>query len=171
MIKMKTFKRLMGLVLATSLTTGLMVGCGSNKGTDDSEVTSESDEGTSDTAEEEPTVVTAGDENGGWNAMRYGITETLFKFNDNMELEPWLAESYTVNDEHTEWVVTLKKGLKFSDGCDLTASKVKEAYEHLKEVGPSGSAKPEKYLEFEATIDADDEAGTLTIKTHSLTLT
>ena len=72
-------------------------------------------------------VNTAGDENGGWNAMRYGITETLFKFNDNMELEPWLAESYTVNDDHTEWVVTLKKGLKFSDGCDLTASKVKRS--------------------------------------------
>ena len=64
MIKMKTFKRLMGLVLATSLTTGLMVGCGSNKGTDDSEATSESEEGTSDEAEEEPTVVTVGDENG-----------------------------------------------------------------------------------------------------------
>lgn len=64
MIKMKTFKKLMGLVLATSLTTGLMVGCGSNKGTDDSEATSESEEGTSDEAEEEPTVVTVGDENG-----------------------------------------------------------------------------------------------------------
>ena len=100
----------------------------------------------------------------GWACIRYGIGETLFHYSDSMEIEPWLAESYTVNDDHTEWVVTLKKGLKFSDGCDLTASKVKEAYEHLKEVGLSGSAKPE-YLEFEATIDADDEAGTLTIKT------
>ena len=51
------------------------------------------------------------DENGGWNAMRYGITEGLFKFNDSMEVEPWLADSYTVNDEHTEWVITLKDAL------------------------------------------------------------
>lgn len=105
------------------------------------------------------------DENGGWNAMRYGITEGLFKFNDNMESEPWLAESYTVNDAHTEWVIKLKDGIKFSDGCALTASKVKENFEHLKEAGPNGSAKPQKYLEFEAAITADDAANTLTIVT------
>ena len=110
-------------------------------------------------------VNTVTDENGGWNAMRYGITEGLFKFNDNMEVEPWLADSYTVNDEHTEWVITLKDGIKFSDGCDLTPTKVKECFEYLKEMGPSGSAKPQKYLEFEATITADDEANTLTIQT------
>ena len=40
-------------------------------------------------------VNTVTDENGGWNAMRYGITEGLFKFNDSMEVEPWLADSYT----------------------------------------------------------------------------
>ena len=105
------------------------------------------------------------DENGGWNAMRYGISEGLFKFNDSMEVEPWLADSFTVNDEHTEWVITLKDGIKFSDGCDLTPTKVKECFEYLKEMGPSGSAKPQKYLEFEATITADDDANTLTIQT------
>lgn len=161
--------KILALLLAGVMATTVLGGCGS-KGSDSSSSSSKasSDEKVLNfgcAMYTDGSVNTAGDENGGWNAMRYGITETLFKFNDNMELEPWLAESYTVNDEHTEWVVTLKKGLKFSDGCDLTASKVKEAYEHLKEVGPSGSAKPEKYLEFEATIDADDEAGTLTIKT------
>ncbi len=105
------------------------------------------------------------DENGGWNAMRFGITEGLFKFNDNMEVEPWLAESYKVNDEHTNWVITLKKGIKFSDGDPLTPTKVKETFEYLKKNGPSGSAKPEKYLEFAAKITADDDANTLTIET------
>lgn len=105
------------------------------------------------------------DENGGWNAMRYGITESLFKFNDKMEVEPWLADSYKVNDAHTEWVIKLKKGIKFSDGDLLTPSKVKQVYEYLKEKGPAGSAKPERYLEFAATITADDDANTLTIKT------
>mgnify|MGYP000845759603 FL=1 len=105
------------------------------------------------------------DENAGWNAMRYGITEALFKFNDKMEVEPWLAESYTVNDEHTEWVITLKKGIKFSDGDLLTPSKVKATFDYLKKNGPSGSAKPEKYLEFEAQVTADDDANTITIVT------
>ena len=100
------------------------------------------------------------DENAGWNAMRYGIAEALFKFDDNMEVTPWLAESYEVNDEHTEWTIKLKDGIKFSDGCDLTPSKVKAYFDHMKEVGPSGSAKPEKYLEFEAEVTADDEANT-----------
>lgn len=105
------------------------------------------------------------DENGGWNAMRFGITEGLFKFNDSMEVEPWLAESYTVNDEHTEWVIKIKDGIKFSDGDPLTASKVKATFDYLKEKGPSGSAKPEKYLEYEAKVTADDDARTVTIVT------
>ena len=110
-------------------------------------------------------VNSAMDENAGWNAMRYGIAEALFKFDDNMEVTPWLAESYEVNDEHTEWTIKLKDGIKFSDGCDLTPSKVKAYFDHMKEVGPSGSAKPEKYLEFEAEVTADDEANTIFIKT------
>lgn len=110
-------------------------------------------------------VNSALDENAGWNAMRYGIAEALFKFDDNMEVTPWLAESYEVNDEHTDWTIKLKEGIKFSDGCDLTPSKVKAYFEHMKKMGPSGSAKPEKYLEFEAVVTADDEANTINIKT------
>ena len=34
------------------------------------------------------------DENGGWNAMRYGISEGLFKFNDSMEVEKGTLSSY-----------------------------------------------------------------------------
>lgn len=105
------------------------------------------------------------DENGGWNAMRYGVSEALFKFNDSMEVTPWLAESYTVNDEHTDWLIQLKSGIKFSDGCELTASKVTACFDYLKEMGPSGSAKPQKYLEFEAEVTADDAAGTIHIVT------
>ncbi len=105
------------------------------------------------------------DENSGWNCMRFGVSEGLFKFNDSMEVEPWLAESYTVNEEHTEWVIKLKEGITFSNGTPLTASKVKATFDYLKEVGPKGSAKPEKYLEYEAKVTADDKANTVTIVT------
>ena len=47
-------------------------------------------------------VNSALDENSGWNAMRYGIAEALFKFDDSMEVVPWLAESYEVNDDQAE---------------------------------------------------------------------
>ncbi len=111
-------------------------------------------------------VNTVLDENGGWNAMRYGITEALFKFDDSMNVTPWLAESYTVNDEHTDWLITLKQGLKFSNGTDLTPTKVAECFAYLKEQGPSGSAKPQKYLEFEAVVTPDDAANTIRIQTQ-----
>ena len=164
---MKNTKKCISLTLAAAL---LLTGCGGGA-SDNSGNTSAANDGDKKVLTfgcqmyTDGIVNTVTDENGGWNAMRYGITEGLFKFNDSMEVEPWLADSYTVNDEHTEWVITLKDGIKFSDGCDLTPTKVKECFEYLKEMGPSGSAKPQKYLEFEATITADDAANTLTIQT------
>ena len=32
----------------------------------------------------------------GWSAVRYGVGETLFKFSDAMEAEPWLATGVRV---------------------------------------------------------------------------
>ena len=40
-------------------------------------------------------------------------------------------------------------------------------FDYLKEMGPSGSAKPEKYLEFEAEVTADDEANKRRIRKTS----
>ena len=37
----------------------------------------------------------------GWSAIRYGVGETLFKYNDNMEIEPWLATGYEFVDDTT----------------------------------------------------------------------
>ena len=70
-------------------------------------------------------VNSANDENSGWNAMRYGIAEALFKFDDDMEVIPWLAESYEVNDEHTEWTIKLK------DGVGIEKDDLKHIFERL----------------------------------------
>lgn len=37
----------------------------------------------------------------GWSTVRYGVGETLFKFDKEMNVQPWLAESYTQVDDHT----------------------------------------------------------------------
>ena len=92
--------------------------------------------------------------------MRFGVGECLFKFDDNMVPQPWLAESAETEDYQT-WVVTLKKGIKFSDGCDLTPSKVAAAYQRLKDEGPNGSTAPQKFLPYETEITADDAANTM----------
>lgn len=159
---MKKGKLILALVLTASL---LISGCGAKNtpaGTDSSE---EKVLNFGCQMYTDGIVNSVTDENGGWNCMRYGISEGLFKFNDSMEVEPWLADGYTVNDEHTEWTITLKKDVKFSNGELLTPSKVKAYFEHLRDMGPTGTAKPEKYLEYEAEITADDDANTITIVT------
>ena len=101
--------------------------------------------------------------NTGWNCMRFGVSEALFKFNDNMEIEPWLAESYEVNEDSTVWTIKIRDGVTFSNGTEMTASKVKESLDWIREEGANGSANPQKFLAFEAEVEADDEAGTVTI--------
>ena len=66
----------------------------------------------------------------GWSTVRYGVGETLFKFNKKMELEPWLAESYEQVDENTV-KITLRDGIKFSSGRALDGQAVKECFEDL----------------------------------------
>ena len=128
MIKKKTFKKLMGLLLATSLTTGLMVGCGSNKSTGDSGETNESEEATSDSSEEEPTVVTVGDENGTEFEM-WTFVELHAKFYEEMVKE-WNEQNpdKTINlkmtvlpfgDMHTKLQSSLLAGKGAPDICDI----------------------------------------------------
>lgn len=66
----------------------------------------------------------------GWACIRYGVGETLFKYSDTMELEPWLAESYENVDELT-WKINLKAGITFTSGRKLDGEAVKECIEHL----------------------------------------
>ena len=69
----------------------------------------------------------------GWSALRYGVGETLFKYNDNMEVEPWLATEYAFLDETTVQI-QLREGVQFSSGRVMDAQAVKECLEHLVEV-------------------------------------
>ena len=66
----------------------------------------------------------------GWSCLRYGVGETLFKYNDNMEVEPWLAESYEFTDDCTV-KITLREGVQFSSGRTMDAEAVKECLEDL----------------------------------------
>lgn len=174
----KSAKRALALTMTAAMAVGMLTGCGGSS--------SESTEGSAagDTTEAASTsgekvlrfgcqnygdglVDPANQTNAAWNCMRYGVGEALFKFNDAMEVEPWLAESYEVSDDHLTWTIKLKDGIKFSDGCDMTATKVKESLDRLKEAGPTGSSSPDKYLEYEAEITADDDANTITIQTQT----
>lgn len=66
----------------------------------------------------------------GWSAVRYGVGETLFKYDDNMQPQPWLATEYEYLDEQTV-KITLRNDVKFSSGRAMDAQAVKECFEDL----------------------------------------
>jgi peptide/nickel transport system substrate-binding protein len=53
------------------------------------------------------------------------IYDTLTRPNAEGEMEPWMAESVEPNDDHTQWTITLRDGVTFHDGSELTAEVVK----------------------------------------------
>ena len=66
----------------------------------------------------------------GWSAVRYGVGETLFRFSDSMEAEPWLAKSYDfVDDTHVR--IELRDDVTFTSGRKMDATAVKECLDDL----------------------------------------
>ncbi|RKJ54056.1 ABC transporter substrate-binding protein [bacterium 1XD42-1] len=66
----------------------------------------------------------------GWSAVRYGVGETLFKFSDAMQPEPWLATDYEfLDDLHIK--ITLRDDVTFTSGRKMDGTAVKECLDHL----------------------------------------
>lgn len=102
---------------------------------------------------------------------------TDFDFSEKCapELKGDLAESWEVNDDATQYVFTLKDGIKYSDGTEVKASDFKAAWEragsaelaaaygYLVNSIEGGAALQEGEADDLSGVVADDEAGTLTI--------
>ena len=57
----------------------------------------------------------------GWYTSIYGMSETLFKTNDDLSLSPLLAEGYSVSEDDLTWTISINPYAKFSNGTALTA--------------------------------------------------
>lgn len=66
----------------------------------------------------------------GWSTVRYGVGETLFKFVNSMEIEPWLAKDYEQINEFT-LKINIRDDVFFSNGRKVDGQAVKECLEHL----------------------------------------
>ena len=64
-----------------------------------------------------------------WVVVRYGIGETLVKFDDTMKAKPWLASKWSVSEDGKTWTFTINDKAKFSNGRKVTAQAVKESFE------------------------------------------
>ncbi|WP_026491705.1 ABC transporter substrate-binding protein [Butyrivibrio sp. XPD2002] len=68
----------------------------------------------------------------GWYTSIYGVSEALFKMNENMEAAPCLAKDATVDG--SVWTITLNDGVAFSNGTPLTAEMVVKNLQRVAEV-------------------------------------
>lgn len=52
------------------------------------------------------------------------LYDSLFAYDKNMKVIPWLAESWQRNKENTGWILNIRRGVKFHEGQTLTAKDV-----------------------------------------------
>lgn len=69
----------------------------------------------------------------GWSAIRYGVGETLFRFDDKMQPVPWLATGYDRPDDYTVRI-RIRDGVTFSNGRPCDAEAVAACLRHLVKV-------------------------------------
>ncbi len=105
--------------------------------------------------------------NSSWCGVRYGITECLFKFDQNVVAQPNLVDEVSHSEDFRTWTLHISEDLKFSNGNEVSPAAVVSSIERLyKETdvsqGGEGNSNPEGYLTYDS-ITSDDEAGTVTI--------
>ncbi len=148
------------LVLAFGLWLGVLTGCnGPEKAAAKEEKKTFVFGDTTFNPENEEPDVNPHNTYAGWACIRYGIGETLFRYSDSMEMEPWLAAGYEIADELT-WIITLRDDVAFTSGRKMDGEAGKECLEQLIEV--HDRARGDLMID---TITADGQ--TVTIKTQA----
>lgn len=70
--------------------------------------------------------------NGVSNTITNSMYETLVWFDENLELNPLLAKSWTVSDDGLDYTFVLNEGIKFHDGEPFNAESIVANYERAK---------------------------------------
>jgi peptide/nickel transport system substrate-binding protein len=77
---------------------------------------------------------------GGWIEqayLSYQVLDSLVSLDEHHTVVPWLATSWTTSDDGLTWTFSLKKGVKFTDGTDLTAAAVAYNFDYWVKGGNS----------------------------------
>lgn len=100
----------------------------------------------------------------GWIMSIYGISENLFRLDENYVPQPWIAESYENVDELT-WKFTIREGVTFSNGNPVDAAAVKACFERTYQINDRAAST----LDI-ASMDADGQVLTLVTATPNPTV-
>jgi len=141
-MKKNLVKKLLAAVLAGAMVITCLTGCGGSGGGNTQETNANSDASSNtssgDTSNATPTSggeITIGvtsfadtleptQQYFSWVVSRYGVGETLVKFDENGEMQPCLAESWENSDDGMTWTFKIREGVKFSNGNDMTPEMV-----------------------------------------------
>jgi peptide/nickel transport system substrate-binding protein len=126
-------RRAFATALVTCGTVGVLAACGSGGSSTAGSSTSSSSAGTpvkggnlvfaNPQDAESLSESTVFDNNSIWIIEQ--ITQPLFTVTDNGKgVEPWLATGYTVSKNQLSYTITLRKGVKFSNGTPMTSKDV-----------------------------------------------
>ncbi|MRJ99978.1 peptide ABC transporter substrate-binding protein [Aeromicrobium sp. S22] len=156
---MKNFRRGTAIVAVTAMAGVALAACGSGKSSDDSSSGSGVLVGTTDKV---VSIDPAGSYDNGSMTVQTQVYQYLLNFPaGSTELTPDAAESCDF-DTPTTYVCTIKPGLKFANGNDLTASDVAFSFKRVVDIAdPSG---PSSLLGAMKSVEAtDDKTVTFTL--------
>ena len=69
-----------------------------------------------------------------WVISRYGVGQGLTKFDEEGNMVPCLATEWTNSEDGKTWTFTIREGVKFSNGNDMTPELVKASLERTMEM-------------------------------------
>lgn len=117
--------------IAVLLLAGMLTGCGAKQ---EAKSTDTKEKQTIVFADTQcPTNLDLAESWNSWYTSRYGITETLFKLDEQLEAQPWLAESCEKKDNLT-WEITLKDDITFQNGKKMDAQAVLECWNRTMDI-------------------------------------
>ena len=149
---MGKLKRWVGVLLTGCMAAALLTGCGGGQSAGDKTTLKVGVTNFADTLEPTENYFS-------WVVMRYGMGETLVKFDEKMNATPWLAESWKIGDDKLTWTFKIRDNVKFSNGKPLTAEAVKASLER----SFKKNNRAETFFKY-TEMKADGQ--TLTIKTE-----
>ncbi|MDD4835824.1 MAG: ABC transporter substrate-binding protein [Dethiosulfovibrio sp.] len=84
-----------------------------------------------------------------WVISRYGIGETLVRFDEKGTPKPCLADSWECSEDGKSWTFHIREGVKFSNGNDMTPEIVKSSLERTFKLSKRASTAFFKYSSME----------------------